>query len=69
MGFTMAPLLMHSDSVPAEAREALKRAHQGPEEHRAAQLESAARVLYRETELDCAEARDLVGLPSSGTCG
>ena len=69
MGFTMASLLMNSDSVPREAREALRKAWLGPQEHRAAQLESAARVLYRDTELDCEEARDLVGLSSDGQCG
>ena len=68
MGFTMVALLMNSDSVPPAAREALKRAHLGPREHRTALLESAARVLYRETDLDCGEARDLVGL-SEGSCG
>ncbi len=30
---------------------------------------AAARVIYRETELDCAEARDLVGLSGAGCCG
>ncbi len=68
MGFTMAPLLINSDAVPPAAREALRLAFQGPEEHRTARLESAAQVLYRETELDCGEARDLVGLPSAGSC-
>ncbi|MBS1150828.1 MAG: hypothetical protein H6Q89_2526 [Myxococcaceae bacterium] len=68
MGFTMAPLLMHSDSVPPAAREALKQAYLGPQEHRDAHLESAARLLCRETELDCGEARELLGLPD-GSCG
>lgn len=65
----MAPLLMHSEAVPAEAREALKAAWFGPAEHRAAQLESAAQLLYRHAGLDCSEARDLLGLPSTGRCG
>lgn len=69
MGFTMAPLLINSDAVPPAAREALRQAYLGPQEQRDAQLESAARVLYRETELDCSEARELLGLSGGGSCG
>jgi len=68
MAFSMAHLLIHSDSVPPEAREALKAASFGPPERRSAALESAARILYRERELDCRDARDLVGLPPGGDC-
>ncbi len=68
MGITMAPLLMHSPDVPHAAKEALRLAMLAPVEHRDAHLELAAHVLYRETDLDCAEARDLVGLPTSGDC-
>ena len=69
MTFSMTPLLMHSNAVPARARDALKAAWSEPPERRDAALESAARVLYRETELDCGEARDLIGLPPGGCCG
>ncbi len=41
----------------------------GAPEQRYKELELAARVIYRETELDCGEARDLVGLSDSGCCG
>jgi hypothetical protein len=69
MGFTMAPLLIHSEAVPREVREALKAASDGPPERRHAQLEAAARVLYDETDLDCGEVRDLVGVTPAGSCG
>lgn len=68
MRFSMAPLLIHSDAVPPEARNALQAASLAAPERRDAQLESAARVLYRETGLDCGEARELVGLPPGGGC-
>ena len=68
MAFSMAHLLMHSDAVPPEARDALKEATSGPPERRSAALESAARILHREGNLDCRDARDLVGLPPGG-CG
>jgi hypothetical protein len=68
MRFSMTPLLMHSEAVPPRARDALRAAWHEPPESREAALESAARVLYRETELDCGETRDLIGLPSIGDC-
>jgi hypothetical protein len=69
MGLSIAPLLIHDDAVPPAAREALKAATSGPVERRTAALESAARVLYRETDLDCGEVRDLIGLPAPKSCG
>jgi hypothetical protein len=69
MRFSMTPLLMHSEAVPRRARDALKAAWGEPPERREAALESAARVLYRETELDCGETRDLIGLAPTGCCG
>ena len=68
MNFTMLPLLMHSDAVPPAARDALRSAYLAPPERRQAELQSAVRVLYQETELDCGEAKDLVGLPTCATC-
>ena len=62
MGLAMASLLMHSELVPAAAREALKAAHEGAPERRGHHLESAARILYDEAGVDCAEARELVDL-------
>jgi len=65
MEFTLVPLLIHSDAVPDGARAALKAALVAPPEHRQAELELAARVLFRETELDCRDVRELVGLRSA----
>jgi hypothetical protein len=68
MSFSLAPLLLHSDDVPADARAALREAHEAPVAYRTALLESAARILYREVDLDCGDARELVGLPTIGSC-
>lgn len=67
MRFSVAPLLIHSDAVPAEARDALLAASDASLEEKARALEVAARVLYHETDLDCRDARELVGL-SAGCC-
>jgi hypothetical protein len=69
MSFSIAPLLLHSDHVPAGARDALRAAYEAPPAERARHLESAARILYNEVELDCSDARELVGLDSAGCCG
>jgi plasmid stability protein len=68
MALSMVPILIHSDAVPAEARNALKASLLAPPERRGAALETAARVLHREAGLDCADARILVGLPQTGSC-
>ena len=68
MTLSLAHLLIHDDAVPKEARQALEAASFGPVERRVAELESAARILYRELDLDCRDARDLVGLPPGGDC-
>jgi hypothetical protein len=67
MAFSLAPLLVHNEAVPLLAREALRAAHQALPDDREEMLEEAARVLYRETDLDCVDVRELVGL-SEGTC-
>ena len=67
MKFSVAPLLLHSEQVPASARMALRTAHELPLEERQPLLESAARILYQELDLDCSDARELVGL-SAGSC-
>ncbi len=67
MPFSLAPLLVHHEAVPHVAREALRAAHDALPEDREEMLEEAARVLYRETDLDCRDARELVGLPH-GSC-
>jgi hypothetical protein len=68
MDLSMAPLLMHSEQVPAEARDAIRAAYEAPPQQRQARLESAARVLYRTTDLECGDARELVGLPGAEGC-
>lgn len=65
MPFSLVPLLIHNDAVPALARAALRSASNASPERRAAELEEAARVLYRETDLDCEDVRELVGV---GAC-
>lgn len=64
----MAPLLMHSAQVPAEARDAIRAAYEAPPEDRSARLESAARVLHQATGLECSDVRELVGLSGEGDC-
>jgi hypothetical protein len=66
MSFSLAPLLLHSEGVPASVRQALRAAHDGPTRERGLHLESAARILHRELALDCRDARELVGLASGG---
>ena len=62
MAFSMASLLMHDERLPLEARNALQAASRASNERQRAELELAARVLYRETDLDCGDVRELVGL-------
>jgi hypothetical protein len=68
MSLSMAPLLMHSEQVPAEARDAIRAAYDAPEQHRTARLEAAARVLHRATGLECSDVRELVGLSGDRPC-
>jgi hypothetical protein len=68
MSFSMASLLIHSEGVSPAARSELKAALDAPEESRAERLLSAARILHRETELECDEVRELVDLSPCGTC-
>jgi hypothetical protein len=68
MSFSVAPLLLDSAQVPAAARRALRAAYDAPPEERAPHLESAARILNRELDLDCRDARELVGLSAEGGC-
>ena len=62
MTLSLLPLLLVEEDVPASARAALREASRMPEEARRAHLEAAARSLYAEAHLDCADARELVGL-------
>ena len=67
MSFSLAPLLVHSDAVPVLARQALRAASDAPPDVRDVLLEEAARVLYDETDLECSDVRELVGL-EPGAC-
>jgi hypothetical protein len=67
MSFSVAPLLLHSDLVPAGARDELRAAYAAPERERTRHLELAARILHHEAALDCPDARELVGL-APGAC-
>ena len=62
MSFSLLPLLMYEDDVPASARDALRAAKLATAAERTVHLEAAARALYREAKIDCADARELVGL-------
>jgi hypothetical protein len=63
MSFSVAPLLLVSESVPLGARRALRNASEAPPQERVRHLETAARVIHAELGLDCTDARELVGLP------
>jgi hypothetical protein len=65
--YSLAPLLIHDESVPEAAREALRAATTAPPELRTTELARAAHVLHRDVGLDCSDARELVGL--EGSCG
>lgn len=68
MAFSIARLLLHSNAVPEEARDALKSAFESAPEHQDAWLERALGLLYDATDLDCRDARELVGLVPSESC-
>jgi hypothetical protein len=62
MSFSMASILVHSEHIPVAARDALRAAHEGPVTRRRELLESAARILHRETGIECPDACELVDL-------
>jgi hypothetical protein len=68
MSLSMGPLLMHSEHVPALAREAIRAAYAAPPDRRTAGLEAVARVLPQATGLECSDVRELVGLPEDKDC-
>lgn len=69
MTFSIARLLLHSSAVPVEARDALKTALESGPEERDAVLEEAVALLYNGTDIECSDARELVGLSPCGSCG
>lgn len=52
----MAPLLVHSPDLPSGVRAALREAFAD------SSLDVAARILYANSDVDCADARELVGI-------
>ncbi len=68
MVFSLAPRLIHSDSVSDKVREALRAISTAPAEQRKSAIRSAARVLYSETSIDCGDAMELVGLQAGCGC-
>jgi hypothetical protein len=69
MSMSMIPLLMVSDSISAEAREALRAVVKAPAHERAEKRVAAARLLFNETDLACDEVKDLMGLsPTECSC-
>jgi hypothetical protein len=66
MSFSMTPLLLHRQDLPDALRLALRAAYAEPvEQQRTPHLESAARILRHQLDLDCRDARELVGLPDA----
>jgi hypothetical protein len=67
MSLSIARMLMSSRDVPDAARDELRAAFAGDAERRDGHLAAAARLLHDELELECSDARELVGLPP-GSC-
>jgi hypothetical protein len=62
MSFSLASLLMVEEDVPVTVRAALRAASRAPASERRLHLEAAVRALKHETNLDCDDAKELVGL-------
>ncbi|HTM19141.1 MAG TPA: hypothetical protein VL172_01485 [Kofleriaceae bacterium] len=67
MSLSLVPLLVHSNDVPVEVRAELRAAQGAAPDGREEHLVRAARLLFARGELECAEVRELVGLPP-GAC-
>ena len=65
MALSMARLLIDGDSVSLQARAALQLALSATSD-REKHLAAAARAIWSETDLQCGEVRDLVGLDDRG---
>jgi len=63
MSFSLLNLLLHEEDLPTSALEALRRATAAPTADRPRHLHAAARALFEDAQLDCEDARELVGLP------
>jgi hypothetical protein len=64
MSFSVTPLLLDGEWVSNDAQEALRAAYRASGDERRRYLENAARLLHRSGGLDCADALELVGLPT-----
>jgi len=61
--FTMAPLLIHSVHISDGVKTALRAALETESQSEANDhLQSAAKILFEETDLDCNDVKELVGL-------
>jgi hypothetical protein len=67
MSFSLAPLLIHSPDLPTAVRDELRAAYAKSPGQRDGHLMTAARIIHTELELECRDARELVGLPT-GDC-
>jgi hypothetical protein len=67
MALSMSSILIHSHAVSDDVRAALEAAELAPAETRAVARKDAARLLVRESTLDCRDARELVDL-APGAC-
>jgi hypothetical protein len=67
MAMSMSSLLIHSHAVSSDVRAALEAAEHAPVEIRAVARKDAARLLVRESTIDCRDARELVDL-APGSC-
>lgn len=67
MSFSMTPLLMHSPDLSISVREALAAAYNADPEDRAEHLQLAAQLLRHETQLECSDVKELIGMPD-GSC-
>ena len=62
MSFSLLNLLLHEEDLPASALDALRRATSAPTDERSRHLQAAAKALFHDAQLDCDDARELVGL-------
>jgi hypothetical protein len=67
MAMSMTSILIHSDAVSSDVRDALQAAELAPVENRAGARKAVARLLVQESTLDCRDARELVDL-APGAC-
>jgi hypothetical protein len=67
MALSMTTILLHSHAVSSDVRAAIQAAELAPAEGRAVALKNAARLLVRESTIDCRDARELVDL-APGAC-